>query len=1068
MSQRPTSTSLPILTGQTGARAAAGRDVARWERALRASLRGEVRFDRLTRTIYATDASLYEIAPVGVAMPRDASDVVRLVRECREFGVPIVARGAGTGIAGGAIGAGLCVDFSRYMTGISELDPAARTVRVEPGVVLDDLNAFLRPHGLHFAADVATSSRATIGGMIANNSCGAHSVFYGRTVDYVDELTVVLSDGSTHVWPHLPYAELPEKGGRIAQRPFAFDEPQASACAVARYSAGATKSADDPAFATLSPLIREALERVREEFRDEVLERYPRVLRRNGGYALDRFCQSDDFNPATLICGSEGTLGLVTSARLRLMPLPRCAALLVIQFESVLEAVGATPAILPHRPAAVELIDDLILSAGAPQIPPGLREQFLSGMPKAILAVELYDDDAARLRERIDALDRALASSGVGTLRRRVFDSAAQAAVWDMRKRGFGLLMSRPGDEQPHEFIEDAAVDPRDLRAYMTELGAMLASEEVRRVGYYAHASVGVIHVRPTLNLKQPADVARLQRIAEGTARLVAKFGGAFTGEHGDGLVRSWSLAAMYGERITRAFAEVKRAFDPVGLFNPGKIVNPRPISENLRYRGIANRELPIANDGGAQGPRGEGVRDGAADAQPPVATFLDFSAHGGMAGLAGMCSGVGQCRQKLVGVMCPSYVATLDEQHTTRARANALRAALQGDRLMRGLDDPALHEAMDLCLSCKACKSECPTGVDMARLKAEWQAQLHERRGVDAASRFFADAPRAIRSASRWPRLANFVQRLPLTRWMLEKLYGLDSRIELPELASRTFRAWWRDREAQGGAPRGGRSSTRGPVAYFVDTWTNHLWPEVGIAAVRLLEAAGHEVIVPELGCCGRPMISKGLLREARELAEFNAKLMQPLVDRGVPLLGSEPSCVLTFVDEFPQFVRSDGAKRIAGMTRTVEQHLAALIEGGLSLAELARRRGEAATLARRDAEMGQKSAARVLYHGHCHQKALIGTSATMRLLGAIPGIAASEINSGCCGMAGSFGHEREHYEVSRAIGEQRLFPAVRERGAAEVVVSGFSCREQLSHHAGVRPRHVLELVAELALGRE
>ncbi len=1034
---------------------------------LRSSLRGEVRFDRLTRTIYATDASLYEIPPMGVATPRDAADVARLVRVCREFGVPIVARGAGTGIAGGAIGGGLCVDFSRFMTGISEFDAAARTVRVEPGVVLDDLNAFLKPHGLHFAPDVATSSRATIGGMIANNSCGAHSVYYGRTVDYVDELTVVLSDGSTHTWPHLSYGELPEKGGRIAQRPFAFDEPQASACAVARHSAGATKSADDPAFAAISPLVREALERTRDEIRDEVIERYPRVLRRNGGYALDRFCQSDEFNPATLICGSEGTLGLVTSARLRLMPLPRCAALLVIQFDSVLEAVGATPAILPHRPAAVELIDDLILSAGAPQIAAQLREQFLSGLPKAILVVELYDDDTTRLRARIDALDRELAAGQVGVLRRRVFDSAAQAAVWDMRKRGFGLLMSRPRDEQPHEFIEDAAVDPRDLRAYMRELGAMLASEEVRRVGYYAHASVGVIHVRPTLNLKQPADVARLQRIAEGAALIVAKFGGAFTGEHGDGLVRSWSLEAMYGERITRAFAEVKRAFDPVGLFNPGKIVAPRPIGENLRYRGIANSELRIANDGGSEGVEGAS-KSSAARSNEPANTVLDFSAHGGMAGLAGMCSGVGQCRQKLVGVMCPSYVATLDEQHTTRARANALRAALQGDRLMRGLDDPALHEAMDLCLSCKACKSECPTGVDMARLKAEWQAQLHERRGVDAASRFFADAPRAIRTASRWPRVANFVQRLPLTRWMLEKLYGLDARIALPELAPRTFRAWWREREARGGAPRSGHSSTRGPVAYFVDTWTNHLWPEVGVAAVRLLEAAGHEVIVPELACCGRPMISKGLLREARELAELNAKLLQPLADRGVPLLGSEPSCILTFVDEFPQFVRSDGAKRIAGMTRTVEQHLAGLMDGGMSLAELAPRRGARQALALRDAEMGENSAARVLYHGHCHQKALIGTSATMRLLGAIPGIAASEINSGCCGMAGSFGHEREHYEVSRAIGEQRLFPAVRARGEAEVVVSGFSCREQLSHHAGVRPRHVLEVVAELALNCE
>jgi FAD/FMN-containing dehydrogenase/Fe-S oxidoreductase len=976
------------------------------ERDLRATVKGDVRFDRLARTLYSTDASLYQIEPVGVVVPRDADDVVRTLNVARRHHTPLIPRGAGTGIAGGAVGAGLQVDLTKHLTQISDFDPTARTVRVQPGVVLDDLNEFLRQHDLLLPVDVATGSRATIGGMIANNSCGAHSVMFGRMVDYVAELTVLLADGSVQTWPHLPYDELPALNGRAPQVPWGRP-PRLAGRRRTRQTGPENEWLEQ-----LPRAIRDCLANVRESMRAEALEKYPRVLRRNGGYALDRLCMSADVNPATLVIGSEGTLAIVLEAQLRLVPRPKFSALLIVQFDSVLDAVGATPRILQHSPAAVELIDRRILEPGAAELPSGVRARLLHGMPEAVLVCSLMENDRARLLSRLERLEQDLAATNTGTHRTPVLNRADQDCVWEMRKRGFGLLMSTPGPRQPHEFIEDAAVDPQDLRAYIEAVGDMLREEGAPDVAYYAHASVGVIHVRPVLNLSKPAEVHRLARIAERTADLVLRFGGAFTGEHGDGLVRSWSLERMYGPRIIDAFGQVKRAFDPENRFNPGKIVDPQPITANLRY---------------ARPPR-----------EPEFETHLDFDAHGGLHGMAAMCSGVGQCRQKLVGTMCPSYMATLDERHTTRARANALRNALEEGGLIDGLKDPALDEVMGLCISCKACKTECPTGVDMARLKSEWLAYRNQTRGTPRRAKFVARAPGWTRWAAIAPGFANAIMKRPMIRWLLERMYGLDARVAPPTLALRTFAEWAARREA----PPGERES----VVYVADTWTNYYWPEAGIAAVRLLEAAGYEVIVPKLGCCGRPAISKGMLNDARRMADYNIACLEAFAEADIPILGSEPSCILTFKDEWPQLVRTDAAQAVANVTRTVEEFLAAELEKD------PQRLKWTAPPAKRP----------LLYHGHCHQKAIVGTEAVHALFRAHPGWEFGEINSGCCGMAGSFGHEAEHYEVSRAIGAQRLFPAVRARGDAEVVVSGFSCREQLTHHCGVSPRHVLEALAE------
>ncbi|UCG17355.1 MAG: 4Fe-4S dicluster domain-containing protein, partial [Phycisphaerales bacterium] len=630
------------------------------------------------------------------------------------------------------------------------------------------------------------------------------------------------------------------------------------------------------------------------------------------------------------------------------------------------------------------------------------------------LVVEFYGDDAASLSARMGKLEAALKAARQSYAFVRLADGASQTDMWELRKAGLGLLMSRPGDRQPYAFIEDASVGPVRLHDYIQRLNELLKREGVEEVGYYAHASVGCLHVRPVLNLKRADDVERMRRIADGVSSLVVEFGGTTTGEHGDGILRSCWLEKLYGPTITQAFKEVKAAFDPEGLMNPGKIVDPLPMTENLRYGG------------------GFETRD--------VKTYLDFEAHGGMAGLAGMCSGVGQCRQRLVGTMCPSYRATGDEKDTTRARANALRIALANRDLIDGLDDPAIAEVLDLCLACKGCKAECPTGVDLARLKSEYLSHRNQTVGVPRRSRMVADSVRLARWGSRFAPLSNWVMQSAPARILMEKRYGFDRRIPPPRFARRTFRRWYRKHRKT--AVR--REAPRGRVVYFCDTWTNHHTPDVGVAVVRLLEAAGFDVLVPPTECCGRPLISKGLLAEARGMAQRNVARLVGYTDVGISMVGSEPSCVSTLTDEYPQLVRTTDARRVAEHTRTVESFLAALL------------RDEPQALRFSPTKL------RVLFHGHCHEKALFSTADAVSLLNAVPGIEASEIPSGCCGMAGSFGHEVEHYDIATAIGEDVLFPAVRERGDARIAVSGFSCRHQIEHHTGAPVRHLLEYVAD------
>lgn len=968
----------------------------------------DVRGDRLSRALFATDASIYQIIPDGVVYPRNADDIQATVRACGKHGVPLTARGAGTGLAGGCVNRGIILDCSRYMNRIFSIDPRSRTAIVEPGVVLDDLNAAAASYGLHFAPDVATSSRATIGGMIANNSCGAHSVMYGRTVDHLVGLEVVLADGSRQTWGEISNYEL-----RITKK-----EEQPPPFVIRNSSLGISEN-------ELAKYCEQTLRQVMADESQEIAARFPKVMRRNGGYALDRLREDiGRINVETVLCGSEGTLAIVVGAVLKLIPLPKYKGLVVAHFADLLDSLAATPMVLAHHPAAVELLDKTILDA-ARHHPAQMRKPWLvEDDPRGLLIIELYDDDTDSLTRRLNAVAADLKSRGMGYAWPILLDSAQQAALWDIRKSGLGLLMSRPGQRHAYDFVEDTAVDPARLRDYIARFMQVLAEEGVTEASYYAHASVGCLHVKPVLNLRQSGDVQKMHRIADRISSLALEFGGTMTGEHGDGILRSCWLEKMYGPRIVEAFRKVKTVFDPQGILNPGKIVDPLPMLENLRFdAGVAN-----ARSDPHPGPLPERERE-------EGTTTLDFSLYGGVSGLAEMCSGVGQCRQKLVGTMCPSYMATGDEQHSTRGRANALRVALSDRGLIGGLADPVLDEVMDLCLSCKACKTECPTGVDMAKLKAEWLSQRNRRRGTPLRSRLIAATPALAAWGCRAAPLSNWLAQSKPSRWLMDALFGIDRRVPPPRFARLTFRQWFQS------AIRNPQSAISRPrVVYFIDTWTNYFTPQVGIAAVRVLEALGYEVIVPPTVCCGRPAISKGMLDEARRLAVRNAAILAPYAEAGVPIVGTEPSCILTFTDEFPQLVRTNAAQRIAEGAVMIETFLA------------------------QRSDISQASSLKpeaLLYHAHCHQKALVGAGDAMKVLRAVFGHAAQEINSGCCGMAGSFGHEREHYEVSKAIGEERLFPAIRGRDDAAIAVSGFSCRHQIEHYTGVRARHVVEYLA-------
>jgi len=939
---------------------------------LAAALPGGARFDAVSRALYSTDASVYQIEPLGVALPRSRDELSRIVQICVRHRCPITMRGGGTSQAGQAIGAGLIVDTSKHLNAVLDLNVAERWVRVEPGIVLDELNAHLRPHGLRFAPDVSTASRATVGGMMANNSSGARSVIYGKTIDHVIEQEVVLSDGSVATFGPLAGEEL------------------------------ARKQAGDALESRCYQVVAELANR----HRDEVSRRFPKVLRRVGGYNLDEFSSGRPFNLAKLMVGSEGTLGVVLSAKLNLVPLPNAKAVLVIQFAHLLESLEAAPLILRHQPSAVEVMDKSILDHTRTSAAlEAIRQSFIEGDPAALLCVEFYGDRTEDLPPRLDALEAELRAHRLGYRYHRALDLAAQARIWSLREAGLGLSMAMRADAKSISFVEDTAVAPERLRDYIERFLAIVARHGTS-AGVYAHASVGCLHVRPVVNMKTEAGVRQFEAIANDISDLVLEFGGALSGEHGDGLVRSPFMEKMFGPALYGAFRTIKRTFDPHGIFNPGKIVDAPPLTTNLRF-----------------GPR-YSARN------PP--TYFDF-AEGGIAGAVEMCSGLGTCRKTLEGTMCPSYMATREEQHSTRGRANVLRLTIAGRLGESGLGDRGVYETLDLCLECRACKAECPVGVDVARFKSEFLADYWQRHGTPLEARVLGNARSVAAWGSRLAPLSNWVAASDPARRLTELLLGVDRRRRLPTFKGRTL-------GHLAPAPK-----VDANALLFNDTFTNHYDPEIGLAAMSVLEAAGVHVALARNRCCGRPQISKGLLGKAREMAAWNTEALYADAAQGRPLVFCEPSCLSAVREDAPALLKGDARRRaetVASVSVLFEEY-AATVASRLTL-----RRGPAS----------------LLLHGHCHQKSMGLLAPAKALLAHVPGARVVDLDAGCCGMAGSFGYAREHYDVSRAIGERKLFPSVRSKpDGAVVVAAGTSCRHQIADFTGETAVHPAVLLNEL-----
>ena len=951
--------------------------------ALRAAMAGEVRADKYTRHLFSRDASMYSIEPLAVVFPRDAADVAAAVAVCAEHSVPMLPRGAGTSLAGQTVGRAVVIDTSRHMDAILELDPEAATARVQPGVVQDDLNRAAARHGLLFGPDTSTSDRATLGGMIGNNSAGSGSVRYGMTIDHVRALEVVLSDATTTTLAPIDDGELARRAG-----------------------------AD-----TLEGRIHARLPGLVEEHRDAIESGFPKWWRRAGGYRLDRLAAGSPFDLAKFVVGSEGTLVVVTEATVGLVPLPKARAIAVGHFVSTSEAIAATEDALSLQPSAVELIDRTILELSRQKLEYAALGSILEGDPGALLFVTFTGGDAAEAAAGVENLVELWQRHGHGYHTLRATTPAQQGALLKVRAAGLGLLMAASvGTRRPVAFIEDTAVDPARLPEYTERVARVLDSHGLK-AGFYGHCSVGCLHIRPFMDLTQPAELATMRAVAEEIRDLVSEFGGANSSEHGDGLARSEFNRRVFGSELYEAMREVKSLFDPDRRLNPGKIVDAPPMTDNLR-----DVALPPAG---------------------ALRTHLRFG-EGDMRGAADRCMNIGACRKTDTGVMCPSYMATREEDHSTRGRANALVHALSQPDPRAALGDERLHDILDLCLECKACKSECPLGVDMASMKSEFLFQYQGIHGVPRRARFFAAARRLNRLGSAFAPFSNLVTRLPGARALMERQLGVSRRRPLPRFQRRTLLRWHARRPAP-------RTAFLGRVVMLADSFTTFTEPGVGIAAVELLEMAGWQVDLIGDRCCGRAAISKGRLDEAARQAEAMTARLVGLARQGVAVVGVEPSCILTLAEEHLSLQPdSADAKVVAKQVRLVDELILEAIDGGHL------RMDPASPLAGR----------RILFHGHCHQKSLAGTAATVQLLSRIPGATVAEVDAGCCGMAGSFGFEAEHYDLSMQIGGMRLFPAVNaEDGDTLIAATGVSCRQQIAHGTKRDASHPVELIRAAVL---
>ena len=966
-------------------------------------IEGEVLFDPFSRGRYSTDASHYQIEPIGGVVPKTADDISRIIEIAADEGVPVLPRGGGTSQCGQTVGEAVVVDVSKHLNRVLDFDVEARTAWVEPGLVLDQLNAFLKPHGLWFPVDVSTSSRATLGGMTGNNSCGARSIRYGPMRDNVRAIEAVLMDGET-----MHFGEL----------------------------------SDNVAGAGLSPrqqtLVTGLLDLGRQEAK-EIKERFPDLMRRVGGYNIDALMPGGpgrgDWanttvgrpqthpNLAHLLVGSEGTLAFSTRIQIDLQPLTTHKVLGVCHFSAFFDAMDSSRHIVELDPAAVELVDRTMvdLARDIPLFRPTV-ERFVRGEPEALLLVEFAGQDRDIQLRSLKRLGELIGDLGFPGAVLEAVDADFQEAVWEVRKAGLNIMMSMKGDGKPISFIEDCAVRLEDLAEYTSRLTDIFHKHGTTGT-WYAHASVGCLHVRPVLNLKSEIDVKKMRVIAEEAFAMVREYKGSHSGEHGDGLVRSEFHQPMFGNRMTRAFEDVKDSFDPEGLLNPGKIVRPSKMDDRSLFRYKPGYQVP------------------------PMETAFDWSEWGGFGGAVEMCNNNGACRKFDAGVMCPSFRATGDEKHLTRGRANTLRLALSGQLGADAFASDALFDTMKLCVGCKGCKRECPTGVDMAKMKMEFLYHYNKRHGLRLFDRLVAYLPRYAPWASRLGPILNLRDRIPGLSRLSEVLLGFSAKRKLPPWRRDPFRATEAKVET-GNGPE---------VVLWADTFNTYFEPENARAALKVLQAAGFRVHLPRAAddgrplCCGRTFLAAGLIDEAKAEVRRMLEALKPFVERGVPVVGLEPSCLFTLNDEFKAMLPGAETDALAGIALTFEEFLSREQDSGklkLNLSPL--------------------NVDRAIVHGHCHQKAFAVMDEVKTALLLVPDLEVEIIDSGCCGMAGAFGYEAGNYDISMTMGEIGLFPAV--RGASSdtlIVASGTSCRHQIRDGAGREAVHVAR-VLEKALGNK
>lgn len=943
---------------------------------LKANLRGDVHNDELRRKIYSVDASIFEVEPLGIVVPLDKNDLQIALSIAKQHRIPVTARGAATGITGGCLGKGLIIDTSKYMNNILEINIEQEYAVIEPGVIQDRLNEELAPHGYRLGPDTSTGNRATIGGMAANNAAGARSLFYGRMVDHVSEIELALAGGQLINFKELSWKEFFHK-------------------------------------TTLNGIegdIYRQIDSILKESGKAIVEHFPNIPRHVSGYNLDALLNKQSVNLSKLIVGSEGTLGVITKIKVKIAKKPRHTGICVIHVLDMIKGLYQIKKMLAFKPMALELIDDNILEGARHSPAVKNKLSWLQGNPTAVFVAEFEDATEEGVSKKLEDFESFVKTLNIGYAFTLLKDPKLISHVWEVRKAGLGLLLSKRSYNRAIAFIEDLSIAPEKLPSFMEEFCSYLKSVG-KEAGIYGHIGSGCMHIRPYIDLRSQNELALMKKMMLHIAEMVSKYDGALSGEHGDGLIRSWLNEKMFGKEIFAAFNKVKKAFDSENLMNPGKIVGGPGVDENLRLS-----------------PNSK---------QVTIPTFLDFSGEGGFELAADLCNGNGQCR-KAEAVMCPSFQATLDEFDTTRARAQSLRSIIHGKTPVEEFTGQALHDVMDLCIECKGCKRECPSQVDMAKMKSEFLYQYQEKHGYSFRSWIFANLHRLNRWSAPFATIYNLVMLSKPVKWLLESI-GITSHRDLPKLAQQRFSTWFKEQQ---------QSKKTKKIALFNDTYMEFNQPEIGRAAYIVLEKMGYEIVLVDGICCGRPLISKGFLKEAQKNAGEVIEKLYVLAKEDITIVGIEPSCVSAIMDDF---------KGLLGKTKWIEKYevvfnhfvsidvfLQSLIANGKFPFVV---------------ERGLKA----LVHTHCHQKALEGSLSTLAVLRAA-GFNVHEIDSGCCGVAGSFGYEKEHYDISVKIGNLRLIPAIK-RAAEDtlLVASGMSCRSQICHGSGRQAVHLIEAIASV-----